>query len=190
MSDEIKQVNMTVPQPAPKRKRTRKAPAVTVKPVATPTIPVVQAAGGAPPLPSLSTTHVVGGKKKPVVKVPLPYNNSPNTPIPVSKTPVEIMPGKRVTPTRRETRVHIQPTKRKNFTMKRKFKNKRITIHVDNANKVKKTVGLVEKKVADMKLSDITAKLRARGLIREKANPPEAMQRSMMKDMLLLPNPL
>jgi hypothetical protein len=189
MSDEIKQVNMTVPQPAPKRKRTRKAP-VAVKSVATPTIPVVQAAGGAPPLPSLSTTHVVGGKKKPVVKVPLPYNNSPNTPIPVSKTPVEIMPGKRITPTRKETRVHIQPTKRKNFTMKRKFKNKRITIHVDNANKVKKTIGLVEKQVADMKLSEITAKLRSRGLLREKANPPESMQRSMMKDMLLLPNSL
>ena len=187
MPDEIKQVNMTVPQAAPKRKRTRKA-TVTVKPVATPTIPVVQAAGAAP-LPSLSTTHVVGGKK-PVVKVPLPSNNSPNTPIPVSKMPVEIMPGKKVMPTRKETKVHIQPVKRKNFTMKRKFKNKRITIHVDNANKIKKTAGLVEKQVASMKLGDITAKLRTRGLIREKANPPEAMQRSMMKDLLLLPNPL
>ena len=178
---------MTVPRAAPKRKRTRKA-SVVAKPVATPTIPVVQAAGAAP-LPSLSTTHVVGGKK-PTLKVPLPYNNSPNTPVPVSKMPIEIMPGKKVMPTRKETKVHIQPTKRKNFTMKRKFKNKRITIHVDNANKVKKTVSLVEKEVAAMKLGEITSKLRARGLIREKANPPEAMQRSMMKDLMMLPKPL
>lgn len=179
---EIKQVNMTVPNLAPKRKRTRKA---TTMPVRTPTIPVAQAAG-AVPLPSLSTTHVVGGKK-PVVKVPLPYNNSPSTPSPVSKTPVAIVPAKKVVQSRKETRVQIQPTKRKNFTMKRKFTNKKITIHVDNTNKIKKTHSSVEKQVSEMKLPEITAKLRSRGLIREKANPPEAMQRSMMKDMMMLP---
>jgi len=169
---------MTVPNLAPKRKRTRKATAPV--PVRTPTIPVAQAAGAAP------STHAVGGKK-PVLKVPLPYNNSPNTPSPVSKTPVAIVPAKKVVQSRKETRVQIQPTKRKNFTMKRKFTNKRITIQVDNTNKIKNRHSSVEKRVSEMKLPEITAKLRSRGLIREKANPPEAMQRSMMKDMMMLP---
>ena len=74
--------------------------------------------------------------------------------------------------------------------MKRKFVNKKVTVQVDNSNKMRKTRDSINKKVADMNLVDITASLRARGLIREKVNPPEAMQRSMMKDVLNFPTPL
>jgi hypothetical protein len=80
--------------------------------------------------------------------------------------------------------------KRKNFTMKRKFVAKKFTIGVDNSNKMRKTRDAITERVDAMKLPEITATLRAKGLIREKANPPEAMQRSMMKDILNFPTPL
>ena len=188
MSD-TKIVKMTVPVEAPKRRRrTQRAD----KKVPTPTIPVAQAAGAllptasvAGPVPSLSTTTVAGGaKKKPALKIPLPYANSPNTPAPVSVKP------KRTTPTQKETKVQIQPMKRKNFTMKRKFVAKKIMVGVDNSNKMRKTRDAITDRVDAMKLPEITAALRAKGLIREKANPPEAMQRSMMKDILNFPTPL
>ena len=188
MSD-TKIVKMTVPVEAPKRRRrTQRAD----KKVPTPTIPVAQAAGALPtgpvpatPVPSLSTTSVAGGaKKKPALKIPLPYANSPNTPAPVSVKP------KRTTPTQKETKVQIQPMKRKNFTMKRKFVAKKIMVGVDNSNKMRKTRDAITDRVDAMKLPEITAALRAKGLIREKANPPEAMQRSMMKDILNFPTPL
>lgn len=183
MSD-TKIVKMTVPVEAPKRRRrTQRAD----KKVPTPTIPVAQAAGALPtgPVPSLSTTSVAGGaKKKPALKIPLPYANSPNTPAPVSVKP------KRTTPTQKETKVQIQPMKRKNFTMKRKFVAKKIMVGVDNSNKMRKTRDAITDRVNAMKLPEITAALRAKGLIREKANPPEAMQRSMMKDILNFPTPL
>uniref|UniRef100_A0A6C0KZ62 Uncharacterized protein n=1 Tax=viral metagenome TaxID=1070528 RepID=A0A6C0KZ62_9ZZZZ len=179
---------MTVPVEAPKRRRRTQR---LDKKVATPTIPVAQAAGalaptaGPVPVPSLSTTTVAGGaKKKVALKIPLPYANSPNTPAPVSVKP------KRTTPTQKETKVQIQPTKRKNFTMKRKFVAKKIMVGVDNSNKLRKTRDAITSRVDAMKLPEITAALRAKGLIREHANPPEAMQRSMMKDILNFPTPL
>ena len=135
---------------------------------------------GQQPVPALSTTTAVGGKKKkPTLKVPLPYANSPSTPTPVSLVPAKKSVSKPV------AKIQLGPAKKK-FTKKRKFASKRVTLSVDNAQKVRKTYQSVDKKVHDMKLSEITKQLREKGLIREKANPPEAMQRSLMKDLLLM----
>jgi hypothetical protein len=182
MSD-LKEVKMTVPNKAPRKRRTQKAgPALakvpTATPVPTPMIPVAQAAGG--------VTVAVGGKKKPTLKIPLPYAESKNAPTPVS------LLAKKITgpPAQKQTRVHIKPTKRKNFTMKRKFAAKKITVQIDNSSKARKTRDAITKTVSEMKLPEITAKLREKGLIREKANPPEAMQRAMMKDIMNFPTPL
>lgn len=167
------------------------------------------------PLPALSTTTVVGGKKnasatvaptnkhKPSIPVPLPYNESSNTPAPVSvsslkkatnePTQLKIMPAKKtnnVTHKAVEQKVQIQPMKRKNVTLKNKFTAKKITIHMENSSKVRKTRDSIRKNVANMPLSEITKKLREKGLIRETANPPENIQRLMMIDIFLFPSPM
>jgi len=173
------------------------------KPVFTPTIPVKQAAGSrasapisAAPLPSLSTTSAVGGKKKATLKISLP---NAVVPLPVkikSEAPaVKIVPAKKQQPQTRKitpvaAKVKISPTKRKNQTLKLKFTTKKITIHVENAAKIRKNRESIEKQVAKMPLEEITKSLRKRGLVRENANPPEQMQRSMMKDLLNFPTPL
>lgn len=214
MSD-IKQVNMTVPIPV-KARRTRKSkaqlpdPVVTSKPVPTPTIPVAQAAGGpklsktlrAPvvvkqggdPLPSLSTTSVVGGKKKAPLPIALPNNNVVKPPVKNEPTPVKIVASKKSPVQSRKTpitpKVKINPTKRKNQTLKKKFVAKKITIHVENAEKINKIRENINKRVDAMDLAEITKKLRVGGMIRECANPPEMMQRAMMRDILNFPTPL
>ena len=167
------------------------------------------------PLPILSTTSVVGGKPKlsilsvptnkhkASIPVPLPYNESPNTPAPVSApslkkvanepTQLKIMPAKKtanVTHKAVEQKVHIQPMKRKNVTLKNNFTAKKITIHMENSSKVRKTRDSIRKKVANMTLPEITKKLREKGLIRETANPPENIQRLMMIDIFLFPSPM
>jgi hypothetical protein len=205
---EIKQVNMTIPIPVNKTRRGRKAKLPTQaeapppKPVFTPTIPVKQAAGaknGLPPAvaPSLSTTTAVGGKKKNPLKIALPISKVQSTsPKAKSETPaVKIVPAKKQVPQTRKitpvnTKVKINPTKRKNQTLKLKFSAKKITIHVENAAKIRRTRESIEKQVANMSLEEITKSLRKRGMVRENANPPEAMQRSMMKDLLNFPTPL
>jgi len=204
---EIKQVNMTIPIPVNKTRRGRKAklpmqaPAPPPKPVFTPTIPVKQAAGSRPlapaPAPSLSTTTAVGGKKKETLKIALPVSKvQPPAHKPKSETPaVKIVPAKKQVPQTRKitpvvAKVKINPTKRKNQTLKLKFSTKKITIHVENATKIRKNRESIEKQVGGMPLEEITKSLRKRGLVRENANPPEAMQRSMMKDLLNFPTPL
>jgi hypothetical protein len=79
---------------------------------------------------------------------------------------------------------------RPNKTYKNKFTAKKITIQMENSTKVRKTRDAVRRNVANMTLPDITKKLRERGLIRETANPPEQIQRSMMIDILLFPAPM
>jgi hypothetical protein len=74
--------------------------------------------------------------------------------------------------------------------MKRKFIARKITINIENANKIKKNREAVEKKVANMTMAEITKNLRTNGLVRHDANPPEKMQRAMMTDLLLFPVPL
>jgi len=247
MSD-IKSVQLYVPAPVIKNRRSRKQkgddanvlPDVAKSnPVPTPTIPVAQLAGGAKkepilvlsntlkqkagnPMPVLSTTSVVGGKKmtndkvtndkkiisdnKPVIQVAInsssakvTYNESPLTPSPVKKAetpkPVKIMQIKKpMIQTRKApepTKVVIQPMKnRPNKTLKKKFTAKRITIQLENSSIVRKTRDAVRRNVANMSLNEITKKLKERGLIRETANPPESIQRSMMIDILLFPAPM
>jgi len=240
MSD-IKQVNMSVPMPK-KERRSRKSRlnasvGETVE-VPTPTIRVDSQFGGkaplpaakkAPvmvvspafkqkagnPLPSLSTTSVVGGQtkkahSKPTLSVPIvksnntnkPYEESAKTPSPEKKAtpekelpkPVKIMTNKKpVNVTRKAAeplKVNIVPAKRPNKTLKKNYSAKKITIHMENSSKVRKTRDAVRRKVANMELKEITSKLRERGLIRETANPPEQIQRSMMIDILLFPAPI
>jgi hypothetical protein len=213
MSD-IKQVNMTIPIPV-KTRRTRKSkaelpdPVITSKPAPTPTIPVAQAAGGpkqsktlrgpvvvkqgGDPLPSLSTTSVVGGKKKAPLPIALP-NNVVKTLVKNEPTPVKIVASKKSPVQARKTvvnqKVKINPIKRKNQTLKKKFVAKKITIHVENAEKINKIRENINKRVDSMDLAEITKKLRVGGMIRECANPPEMMQRAMMRDILNFPTPL
>jgi hypothetical protein len=87
-------------------------------------------------------------------------------------------------------KVNVQPTKRKNFTMKRKFLAKKITINIENANKIKNKRDTIEKKVANMTLSEVTEKLHQNGLVRPTANPPEKMQRGWMVDFMMFQVPL
>ena len=169
---------------------------------------------GGDPLPMLSTTTVVGGgkkKAKPALAVPLPYNEAKTAPSPTTKKeePIKNTPVVKVNPTKKPsialTRKHaeavekaakaskmvnIQPTKRRNFTLKRNFKAKKITITVENSSKMRKTRDGIRRTVANMPLADITIKLQARGLMRAGANVPEHMQRSMMSDILMFPTPL
>ena len=244
MSD-IKQVNMSVPMPKKERRsrksRLNSSVGETVE-VPTPTIRVDSQFGGkapvaspqpaakkAPvmvvspafkqkagnPLPSLSTSSVVGGQtkkasNKPTLSVPIvksnntnkPYEESTKTPSPTKKPtpennlpkPVKIVTNKKpVAVTRKAAepmKVNIVPAKRPNKTLKKKYTAKKITIHMENSSKVRKTRDAVRRKVANMELKEITSKLRERGLIRETANPPEQIQRSMMIDILLFPAPI
>ena len=161
--------------------------------------------------PVLVSSNVVGGtnkavNNKQVINVPivkktpsLPYNEHPETPSPVKKVElpkqVKIIPTKKpIIQTRKAPepkKVQIQPMKnRPNKTYKNKFTAKKITIQMENSTKVRKTRDAVRRNVANMTLPDITKKLRERGLIRETANPPESIQRSMMIDILLFPAPM
>lgn len=191
---------------------TRKAPVMVVS-------PAFKQKAGATPLPALSTSSVVGGdpkkpvQTKPVLTVPIvkanignPYNESSNTPSPVKKDtssanmkqnlpkPVKINTVKKISGgvTRKveNKKVNIVPAKRPNKTLKKNYTAKRITINVENSSKVRKTRDNVRRNVANMELKEITKKLRERGLIRETANPPENIQRSMMIDILLFPAPI
>lgn len=183
-----------------------------------PTVVTTVATGGAP-LPILSTTTAVGGKKpeakhihetkkvdvkqshtdaKPSVKVPLPYNNSPNTPTPtkvsnnVANLPLIKLNKNKVIATRKvePPKVKVVSTKKKNVTLKAKFVAKRIIVKIENSSKVRKTRDAIRRKVANMALAEITQKLRSRGLVRPSVNPPEQMQRAMMVDIMLFPTPL
>ena len=220
MSDEIKRVTYEVPaEPQRKaarrsRKNTAQLPISPPKVVPVPKIAVAPLAGGAP-LPILSTTTAVGGKKpattiktstkateptksKPAVKVPLPYNNSPSSPAPTKPVTnnaapvVKVSKTKNVVTTRKAEppKIKVVPTKKKNVTLKSKFVAKKIVVKIENGSKVRKTRDAIRRKVANMPLSEITEKLRARGLVRPNVSPPEAMQRSMMIDIMLFPTPL
>ena len=203
---DIKEIKINVP--VPKVRKSRKAalpkvPVPTPKGVLAPTpkisggtVPISALPKSGDPLPALSTIKI-GGQKKPAITVKLPYSNSAKTPSPPVKPVVKTIekPVKVIQKvvTRRApvpVKVTVQPIKRKNFTIRRKFTAKRIVIQVENTNKVKNNRSVVEKKVADMPLSEITDKLRTKGLVRMSSNPPELMQRNMMIDIMLFPTPL
>jgi hypothetical protein len=157
------------------------------------------------PLPALSSSSVVGGK--PVVKVNIikptiavaaaggaaigPYNKSPLTPSP--QKPIKIMTLKKPLNISRKApepvKVNIKAKPRPNRTLK-KYTAKKITISIEPSKNIRKTHDAVRRKVANMPLEEVTKKLRGSGLIRDNANPPESIQRSMMKDILLFPTPM
>lgn len=150
------------------------------------------------PLPALSSSSVVGGKPvvkvniiKPAIAVAGPYNKSPLTPSP--QKPIKIMTLKKPLNISRKApepvKVNIKAKPRPNRTLK-KYTAKKITISIEPSKNIRKTHDAVRRKVANMPLEEVTKKLRGSGLIRDTANPPETIQRSMMKDILLFPTPM
>jgi hypothetical protein len=216
MADDIKRVVYDVPAAPVRntRRRTRQGPASKPKPVAVPKIPVAQAAGAAVaasavPRPMLSTTTAVGGSKKrdpvaaivaagptkkPTVKVPLPYNNSPAAAVVTPPKPKTALPAVKIVHKPLQTRrvepvnkVKINPEKRKNTTLKRKFSEKKVVVKIESPSKVRKTRDAIRRKVANMKIEEVSEKLRARGLARPNAKVPEEMQRNMLIDVMMFP---
>jgi len=208
MSD-IKTVQMNVPEPT-KNRRSRKqkevVPSNTVKKA--PVLPnlvkkePVIVTNKPNDVPIKKTPILVTNKPEISVKQPvlvsmnksLPYNESPLTPSPIKQVakPVKIMPVKKpLVQTRKiETPSKVVIVKnRPNKTLKQKFVEKKIVIGIDSS-KIRKTRDAVRRKVANMPLDDVCKVLRARGLIRETANPPPEIQRMMMIDILLFPTPM
>jgi hypothetical protein len=190
------------------------------KVVPTPTIPVAQAAGDPLPMlsttravggkaapaaaaktvavPQNNVAKVVsaGPSKKTALKVPLPYNNSPKVaapskPAPVVKPAVKIVKEKPVQ-TRKEAKnkVKINPEKRKNLTLKRKFAAKKIMVKIENSSKIRKTRDAIRRKVANMEIKEVTEKLVARDLIKANSKVPEEMRRNMLIDVMMFPVPM
>ena len=89
-----------------------------------------------------------------------------------------------------QPKIVVSQNKRRNMTLKRKFTNKRITIQIENSKKLKKLRENAEKNLAKLKPCDILNSLRKNGLVRPNANPPEALNRAMMLDIMMFPKPL
>jgi hypothetical protein len=215
MSD-IKQVNINVPIPKVKKERkTRKMdkenkvnkPVTGGNPLPNP-MPV-QVSNPMPvqvsnPMPVLSTIRIGGNKSinnmahnKPIININVPTNNAPSVNLPSAKkiTPnsVKIVNSKK--PAIRKIisehpKLNIQPNKRRNFTLKRKFTSKNIIIQVENANEIKKSRENIEAKIKAMTEDEITKKLISRGLMRPTANPPLKWKQSMMADIMMFPTRL
>mgnify|MGYP000644383154 CR=1 FL=1 len=146
------------------------------------------------PMPALSTTSVVGGKKKDALSIgqataPAPAPGATVSPsnkkVVLAKKAITVKAQPVKTPT-----LQIQPKTRNNKTLKKSYSAKRITIHMENPKNVRKTRDAVRRNVANMPLNDITEKLRARGLVRPDACPPEDIQRLMLIDIELFPTPM
>ena len=168
-------------------------------------VPTVQAQ----PVAALSTTSVVGGKKKDSLSIgqaasaaaataataataaaTAPYEKNKGS----TASPPKIVLAKKTLsvkahPVKIPT-LQIQPKARPSKTLKRKYSAKRITIHMENPKNVRKTRDAVRRSVANMPLNDITEKLRARGLVRADVCPPENIQRLMLVDIQLFPAPM
>lgn len=162
------------------------------------------------PMPALSTTSVVGGKKKDTLSIgqasapagalakqataPAPAPATATAPATVSQSNKKVVLAKKAItvkaqPVKTPT-LQIQPKTRNNKTLKKSYSAKRITIHMENPKNVRKTRDAVRRNVANMPLNDITEKLRARGLVRPDACPPEDIQRLMLIDIELFPTPM
>jgi len=219
MSD-IKSVQMFVPVPAKGGRKSRKSKKseeethhevkkVAPKPASTKKMPLIVSAKqkGGEPLPVLSTTRVVGGQttamqaKAPQAKAPLsigivkhtndlPYEKSKEATPPKKLVVAKKGPAAVTRKAAEPQKLQIQPKSRPNKTLKKHYSAKRITIHMENPAKVRKTRDAVRRNVANMPLCDVTNKLRERGLVRESANPPEHIQRLMMIDIELFPSPI
>lgn len=185
---DIKHVNINVPIAKVKKERkTRKTEKNVEK--------VVK---GGDPMPVLSTIRV--GGQNPDIKLPV---NKPTLNINIPKVSANVEPVKKTTPNAvkivnskkpqvrkanaEQTKIHIQPNKRRNFTLKRKFSSKNITIQVENAHTIAQSRQNVENKVNIMNEDEINQKLIARGLMRPKANPPLKWKKNMLRDIMLFP---
>jgi hypothetical protein len=195
--DDIKKVNINIPIPKIKR-RERKTKKAT----------------GGNPLPVVSTIKF-GGDKKPEVMTLNPKPNQDINPT-ITKQPINIhlnpkptllqTPSiKKITPTNikiihnkkliRKTiglnpTIQIKPNKRRNFTLKRKFSPKNITIHFENTNDIKNKRENIIKDINNMDEKTINAKLIERGLLRPTANPPLEWKKNILIDVLMLPTRL
>lgn len=164
------------------------------------------------PMPALSTTSVVGGKKKDALSIgqasahtgalakqataaaPAAPATAPTAAAVTSPSNKKVVLAKKAItvkaqPVKTPT-LQIQPKTRNNKTLKKSYSAKRITIHMENPKNVRKTRDAVRRSVANMPLNDITEKLRARGLVRPDACPPEDIQRLMLIDIELFPTPM
>ena len=167
-------------------------------------VPTVQAQ----PVAALSTTSVVGGKKKDSLSIGQAAASAAATAAATAATaaaPYEKNKGATASPPKivlakktlsvkahpvKIPTLQIQPKARPSKTLKRKYSAKRITIHMENPKNVRKTRDAVRRSVANMPLNDITEKLRARGLVRADVCPPENIQRLMLVDIQLFPAPM
>lgn len=185
---EVKEIKINVPIPVSKTRKSKKqALADKGALLQEPSKPIIKT--------GVLSSVKIGGKQ--TISVPLPYAKSINTPSPVKpvvksvlKQPIKLIEKTPVRKAPSTIKVNVQPIKRKNFTLKRKFTAKKITIQVENSNKIKKNRENIENIVKNMDLKEITNKLREKNLVRHTSNPPEQMQRNMMIDIMMFPKPL
>jgi hypothetical protein len=156
---------------------------------------------GGNPVPVLSTIRF-GGKiaetpnivdKKPILNINLTKKHAleQNTPgTKPTQNNVKIIDSKK--PIHRKTihtdaKIHIQPNKRRNFTMKRKFTSKNIMINIENLDQIKKSRKAIEEKVRNMSEQEITTNLIKKGLLRPNANPPRSWKENTLIDIMMFP---
>ena len=72
---------------------------------------------------------------------------------------------------------------------KRRFTERRLSISMKHVATTRKHRKSIRKQVANMSVDEIRKILQTKGILRSKANPPEAMLRNMMKDFLMLGKP-
>ena len=220
MTEELKQIKYTAPAPVKKTRRAKKTVGGDIIKASSPPLPILStthAVGGvkketikvslpynessktpspakAAPAKAAPAKVQVQPKSTTLVKpaqaasVVLPANKptvAPEPTIKVVNKPSVVRKTVNNTP-----KIVIQPTKRKNMTLKRKFTTKRITIQVENSKKLKKLRETAERNVDKLKPCDILNTLRKNGLVRPNANPPAALNRAMMLDIMMFPKPL
>jgi hypothetical protein len=215
MTEELKQIKYTAPAPVKKTRRSKKVVGGDIIKASSPPLPILStthAVGGVKketikvslpynessktpsPAKVVPAKVQVQPKSATLVKpaqaasVVLPANKptvAPEPTIKVVNKPSLVRKTVNNTP-----KIVIQPTKRKNMTLKRKFTTKRITIQVENSKKLKKLRETAERNVDKLKPCDILNTLRKNGLVRPNANPPEALNRAMMLDIMMFPKPL
>lgn len=183
MNGELKQIKYTAPTPVKRVRKTKKQ----------------SLDGGSAPVPAavpapVLSTISIGGAKKPTLKVVIPYAESAKTPSPtptVEKPVIKVVekPAVKKVVTA-APKVIVNQNKRKNLTLKRKFTNKRITIHVENSKKLKKLRETAVKNLNKLSATEILTTLKERGLVRPQASPPDSLNRAMMLDIMMFPKPL
>jgi hypothetical protein len=212
MTEELKQIKYTAPAPVKKTRRSKKSVGGDVVKASSPPVPALStthAVGGtkkatikvALPYNESSKTpspakvkvnvqpkSVVLAKPEPLPQTKKPEVVTPPTPEPTVKVVNKPSIVRKTVVS--QPKIVVSQNKRRNMTLKRKFTNKRITIQIENSKKLKKLRETAEKNLAKLKPCDILNRLRKNGLVRPNANPPEALNRAMMLDIMMFPKPL